>query len=43
MRNISVEKGKVGYSDDFNFMAKVTLNMIMYKAIGQLLLWYQLK
>ena len=43
MRNISKEKMKVGYSGEFKFMAIVALNMILYKKIGLLLLWYQFK
>ena len=33
-----MEIGKVGYSEELYVMAKVTFNMIIYKAIGQLLL-----
>ena len=36
-----MEIGKVGYSGEFYFIARVTLNMIIYKEIGQLLLRYQ--
>ena len=41
MRNISLEIEKVGYSGGFYF--KVTLDMVVYKEIGQLLLRYQFK
>ena len=37
-----MEIRKVVYSSEFYFMAMVTLNMIVYKEIGQLLLRYQL-
>ena len=38
-----MEIRKVRYSGEFYVMAKVTLNMIIYKEIGQLPLQYQLK
>ena len=38
-----MEIGKVGYSSDFYFMSMVTLDMAIYKEIGQLLLRYQFK
>ena len=37
-----MEIGKVGYSGVFYFMGMVTLKMIIYKEVGQLLLQYQL-
>ena len=40
VRNISLEIEKVGYSDEFYFMAMVTLDMVIYKEIGQLFLRY---
>ena len=43
MRNISLEIEKVGYSGELYFIAMVTLDMFIYKEIGQLLLWYQSK
>ena len=41
MRNISLEIKKVGYSGEFYF--KATLDMVIYKEIGQLLLQYQFR
>ena len=41
MRNISLEIQKVSYSGQFYF--KATLDMVLYKEIGQLLLRYQFK
>ena len=41
MSDISLEKDKVGYSGEFYF--KATLDMVIYKEIGQLLLRYQFK
>ena len=41
MRNISLELEKFGYSGEFYF--KATLNMVIYKETGQLLLQYQFK
>ena len=38
-----MEIGRVGYSGEFYFIAIVTLNMVIYKEIGQLLLRYQFK
>ena len=38
-----MEIRKVGYSGEFYVMAIVTLYMIIYKEIGQLLLQYQFK
>ena len=38
-----MEKRKAGYSGEFYVMAIVTLNMIKYNEIGQLLLQCQLK
>ena len=38
-----MEKRKVAYSGEFYVMAIVTLNMIKYKEIGQLLLQYRFK
>ena len=35
-----MEISKVGYSGEFYVMAIATLNMIIYKEIGQLLLQY---
>ena len=34
---------KVGYSGEFYVMAIITLNMIIYKEIGQLQLQYRFK
>ena len=39
MRNISLQIGNVGYSGEFYL--KATLDMVIYKVIGQLLLGYQ--
>ena len=41
MRNISLEIEKNGYSGEF--YSKATLDMVMYKEIGELLLRYQIK
>ena len=41
MRNISLEIEKVGYNGECYF--KATLDMVIYKEIGQLLLRYQFK
>ena len=38
-----MEIGKVGYIGEFYFIARVTLNMIIYKEICQLLLQYEFK
>ena len=41
MKNISREIEKVSYSGEFYF--KATIDMVIYKEIGQLLLRYQFK
>ena len=38
-----MEIGKAGYSGEFYFIAIFTLDMVIYKEIGQLLLRYQFK
>ena len=43
MRNISLVIGKVDYMGEFYFIAIVTLDIIIYKEIGQLLLRYKFK
>ena len=41
MKNISLEIERVSCSGEFYF--KATLDMVIYKEIGQLLLWYLFK
>ena len=41
--NCSTNNGKIGYSGEFYSMAMITLDMTIFKEIGQLLLQYQFK